>query len=107
MPLIARPQALPLDAELSGRLARLQPALGASAASPEATLYIGWFNAKPIAAAWALGATDARALSGFAIHPATRGRGVLAQLATQMRELENQAGHRVLSSDDYAALDRD
>lgn len=107
MPLITKAQPLPLDTELRERLSRLQPAFSVLAPVAEATLYIGWFNTKPIAAAWASGHANARTLSGFAIHAATKGRGVLAQLATQMRELESSRGHRVLSSDDYATLDPD
>lgn len=105
MPLIARVHSLPLEPELIERLARFKPALNAKAPSSDATLYIGWFNTKPIAAAWAIGGNDARQLSGFAIHPATVGRDVLAQLAICMRTQENAAGRRVLSSEDYAALD--
>ena len=105
MPLIARVHSLPLEPELIERLARFKPALSAKAPSPDATLHVGWFNTKPIAAAWAIGSDDARHLSGFAIHPATMGRDVLAQLATCMRTQESAAGRRVLSSEDYAALD--
>lgn len=105
MPLIASAQTLPVSAALAERLARLQPACVVTSASPEATLYIGWFNTKPIAAAWVNGIAGARVLSGFAIHPATLGRGVLAQLATQIRDIESADGHRVLSSDDYTVLD--
>ena len=105
MPLIAKVHSLPLEPELSERLARFKPALVAQAPSSDATLYIGWFNTKPIAAAWAVGSDDARQLSGFAIHPATIGRDVLMQLATCMRAQESAAGRSVLSSEDYAALD--
>ncbi len=105
MPLIAKVHSLPLEPELAERLARFKPMLSANAPSADATLYIGWFNTKPIAAAWAIGGNDARQLSGFAIHPATMGRDVLAQLANDMRRQESAAGRRVLSSEDYAALD--
>jgi len=105
MPVIARPQSFPLDADLAGRLARLQPAVTAEPPTPDATLYVGWFNTRPVAAAWATGADDGRQLQGFGIHPATRGRGVLARLAQDMREQENAAGRRVLSADDYSVLD--
>ncbi len=105
MPVIARAHPLPLDADLNDRLARLSPALTATAPTPDAVLYVGWFNTKPISAAWAVGPDDGRQLQGFAIHPATRGRGVLARLAQEMREQENAAGRRVLSADDYSLLD--
>ncbi|REH40071.1 acetyltransferase (GNAT) family protein [Paraperlucidibaca baekdonensis] len=106
MPLIAKAHNLPLDADVAERLARLQPPVSAPPTS-DATLYIGWFNTKPIAAVWACGGNDARTLSGFGIHAATRGRSVLAQLADAVRKQENELGHRVLSSDDFAALDTD
>ncbi|MEO6697863.1 MAG: hypothetical protein ABIR53_00540 [Paraperlucidibaca sp.] len=106
MPLTAKAHALPLEPELAERLARFQPPASTQAPSPDATLYVGWFNTKPIAAAWALGADNARHLSGFAIHPATRGRDVLAQLVAAMRIQECGAGRRVLSSDEYAAVDK-
>lgn len=105
MPVIARAHPLPLDADLSERLARLTPSVAASAPAPDAVLYVGWFNTKPISAAWAVGPDEGRQLQGFAIHPATRGRGVLARLAQEMREQENAAGRRVLSADDYSLLD--
>lgn len=105
MPVIARPQSFPLDTELADRLARLQPAAPLTAPAPDAVLYVGWFNTKPISAAWAVGPDEGRQLQGFAIHPATRGRGVLARLAQEMRTQENAAGRRVLSADDYSLLD--
>ena len=105
MPVIARHQSLPLAPELAERLLKLEPTLLLTPPSSDALLYIGWFNDKPISAAWALGASDGRQLGHFAIHPATRGRGVLARLAQEIRELENRAGHRVLSADDYSTLD--
>ncbi|PQA48916.1 acetyl-CoA sensor PanZ family protein [Amnimonas aquatica] len=105
MPVTAQPQSFPLDAELSERLARLQPALPLAPGAAGDVFYIGWFNTRPISAAWATGPDDGRQLTGFAIHPATRGRGVLARLAQEMRALENAAGRRVLSADDYSALD--
>ena len=107
MPVIARAQSLPLPADIAERLLRLEPSFAADAPSADAVLYLGWFNSKPISAVWASGAADGRQLGGFAIHPATRGRGVLARLAQEVRELETAAGHRVLSSDDYAPLDVD
>lgn len=105
MPVIARPQTLPLDAALSERLHKLEPALPLTPPSSDAMLYIGWFNDKPISAAWASGEVTGRQLQHFAIHPATRGRGVLARLAQEIRDLENAAGRRVLSADDYSTLD--
>ena len=105
MPVIARSQSLPLAPDLAERLSKLEPALPLTPPSSDATLYIGWFNDKPISAAWACGIPEGRQLSHFAIHPATRGRGVLARLAQEIRELENSAGHRVLSADDYSTLD--
>jgi hypothetical protein len=105
MPLIAKAYTLPLESDLVEQLVRLQPPISAQSPSSDAILYVGWFNSKAIAAAWAVGADDARMLSGFAIHPATRGREVLAQLASAMRTQENAAGQRVASSEDYFALD--
>ncbi|MES2720379.1 MAG: hypothetical protein V4688_09075 [Pseudomonadota bacterium] len=105
MPVIARSQSLPFAPELAERLYKLEPALPLTPPSSDATLYIGWFNDKPISAAWACGIPEGRQLSHFAIHPATRGRGVLARLAQEIRELENSGGHRVLSADDYSTLD--
>ncbi|MEL0027561.1 MAG: hypothetical protein VW625_02680 [Perlucidibaca sp.] len=105
MPVIARAQNFPLDADLAERLSRLQPPVLLTPPAADAMLYIGWFNTRPIAAAWAVGPEGGRQLQGFAIHPATRGRGVLARLAQDMREQENAAGRRVLSADDYSVLD--
>lgn len=104
MPVITRPHAFPLDADLAERLSRLQPATPL-APRDGAVLYVGWFNTKPIAAVWADGPDDGRQLQGFGIHPATRGRGVLARLAQDAREQETAAGRRVLSADDYSQLD--
>lgn len=104
MPLVAKAHHLPLAPDVAERLARLQPSVSEPLAA-DATLYIGWFNTKPIAAVWVCGGHDARTLTGFGIHPATRGRGVLAQLADAVRRAENELGHRVLSSDDFAELD--
>lgn len=104
MPVITRLQDFPLDADLHDRLSRLQPAADLKAADGD-RLYVGWFNTKPIAAVWAVGPDDGRQLQGFRIHPATRGRGVLAQLAHAAREQEVAAGRRVLSADDYSQLD--
>lgn len=106
MPLIARQHTLPLDADTSARLQRFEPTFALQPPSADAQLYIGWFNEKPICAAWAIGASSVRQLQGFAIHPATRGRGVLAQLAQAMRLQERSAGACVLSTDDYELLDR-
>ena len=105
MPVIARHQTMPLASELAERLRKLEPALPLTPPSADALLYIGWFNDKPISAAWACGPDDGRELARFAIHPATRGRGVLARLAQEIRELENAAGRRVLSAHDYSTLD--
>ena len=90
MPVIARSQSLPLASELAERLSKLEPALLLTPPSSDATLYIGWFNDKPISAAWACGIAEGRQLSHFAIHPATRGRGVLARLA-QLAAKQQQA----------------
>lgn len=106
MPVFARPHQLPLDADLSLRLQRMEPAFTVQPPSADAQLYVGWFNTKPICAAWAVGAATERELQGFTIHPATRGRGVLARLAQEIREQENEAGRRVLSADDYEPLDQ-
>lgn len=106
MPVIVRVQSLPLPADLAERLARLAPAFAVVPPSgDDAVLYIGWFNNKPISAVWASGMAEGRQLTGFAVHPATRGRGVLARLAQEARELEAGTGRRVLSADDYTALD--
>lgn len=105
MPVIVRAQSLPLPAELAERLSRLAPACDGRPPADDAVLYIGWFNSKPVSAVWASGASDGRQLAGFAIHPATRGRGVLVRLAQEAREQETAAGRRVLSADDYTALD--
>ncbi|MEK6788954.1 MAG: hypothetical protein AABY68_08405 [Pseudomonadota bacterium] len=105
MPVIARSQSLPLAPELAERLLKLEPALPLTPPGSDALLYIGWFNDKPISAAWACGEKEGRELVRFAIHPATRGRGVLARLAQEIRELENAAGRRVLSANDYVSLD--
>lgn len=107
MPVITRSQSFPLDADLADRLSRLEPALSLTPPAPDSVLYVGWFNSRPIAAAWATGFADRRQLQGFGIHPATRGRGVLAWLAQDIREQERAAGRRVLSADDYAPLDVD
>ena len=104
MPVITRSHAFPLDADLAERLSRLDPPVALSA-QPGAVLYVGWFNTKPIAAVWATGQDDGRQLQGFGIHPATRGRGVLARLAQDAREQETAGGRRVLSADDYSSLD--
>lgn len=105
MPLVTRAHDLPLDAELQERLTRLLPPVPVSAPSADALLYVGWFNTKPIAAAWATGPAEGRQLVDFGIHPATRGREVLAQLAHGIRDHENAAGRRVLSAEDYSQLD--
>ena len=105
MPVITRAQALPLDADLLQRLKKLEPEVPVLPQDSSATLYVGWFNDKPVAGAWACGAANERQLQHFGIHPATRGRGVLQRLAHDMRELENAAGRRVLSAEDYSALD--
>jgi hypothetical protein len=105
MPVITRAHALPLDADLRQRMQKFEPEVPLVPLDSGATLYIGWFNDKPVAGAWACGDTQGRQLLYFGIHPATRGRGVLQRLAHDMRELENASGRRVLSAQDYSALD--
>lgn len=105
MPVITRAANLPLASDVSQRLQKLEPVCLLTPPDADATLYIGWFNDKPVAAAWACGESQGRQLLHFAIHPATRGRGVLQRLAQEMREHENAAGRRVLSAQDYALLD--
>jgi len=105
MPVIARTQTLPLAPELAERLQKLEPPLPLKQPASDALLYIGWFNDKPISAAWVLGDGHARELSHIAIHPATRGRGVLARLSHEIREMENAAGRRLLSSQGYSSID--
>ena len=106
MPVIAKTLLQPLDAELQSRLEKLQPSFRLHSPSVDAVLYIGWFNEKPVAAAWVVGADAQREVQGLAIHPATRGRGVLSQLVQQIQTQEGHCGRRVLCADDYAALDR-
>jgi len=105
MPVITRTQTLPLAPALAQRLQKLEPELPLAPQAVDATLYIGWFNDKPISAAWVSGHDDGRELTHVAIHPATRGRGVLARLAQEIRELENAANRRLLSAQDYSSLD--
>lgn len=106
MPIIVKPLQQALDADLRGRLEKFEPQLRLVPPSKDATLYVAWFNTKPVAAAWSVGSDHERELMGFAIHPATRGRSVLQQLAQNMRTQENAAGRRVLRSEDFTGLDQ-
>lgn len=105
MPLMTRAQALPLPAELSQRLAALQPAFDSQPPTPDATLYVGWFNEKPICALWASGPDEGRQLSRLALHAANRGRGVLSQFVHEVQALERAQVRRVLCADAYDSQD--
>lgn len=105
MPVIVRAQSLPADAALAERLQRLTPPVAATPAVPEAVLYVGWFNDKPIAAVWATGPASTRRLQDFGIHAATTGRGVLQRLADEAEAQERAAGRTVTGGADHRALD--
>ena len=106
MPLISKIQTLPLPDDLAARLVQLQPSFSPNPPTPAADLYIGWFNDKPICALWAIGEQDQRTLTQMAVHQANRGRGVLAQFVQNVQSLERSAGRRVLSADNYQAIDQ-
>lgn len=106
MPLISKIQTLPLPDDLAARLRQLQPAFSPNPPEPLADLYIGWFNDKPICALWAVGQQDQRSLIQMAVHQANRGRGVLAQFVQNVQSLERSAGRRVLSADNFQAIDQ-
>ncbi|MDP1541173.1 MAG: hypothetical protein U0998_04590 [Moraxellaceae bacterium] len=106
MPLISKIQTLPLPDDLAARLSHLQPSFSPKPPAPVADLYIGWFNDKPICALWAIGEHDQRSLTQMAVHQANRGRGVLAQFVQNVQSLERSAGRRVLSADNYQAIDQ-
>ncbi len=107
MPLIAKIQTLPVANELAERLRQLQPAFDINPSGQPASLYIGWFNDKPICALWAVGADNQRSLTQMAVHQANRGRGVLAQFVQNVQSLERSAGRRVLSADNFQAIDQE
>lgn len=105
MPLMTRAQALPLSTDLSRRLATLQPAFDGQPPAADATLYVGWFNEKPICALWASGPDQSRQLCQLALHAANRGRGVLGQFVHEVQALERAQARRVLSADAFDSQD--
>lgn len=106
MPLISKIQTLPLTDDLAQRLSQLKPSFSPTPPATVADLYIGWFNDKPICALWAIGEQDQRSLVQMAVHQANRGRGVLAQFVQNVQTQERSAGRRVLSAENYQAIDQ-
>lgn len=111
MPVVVELAAPPLDETVAAELLRIYSD-SPDFASPEAavavlrdavaegdSLYLGIFNAHPIAAVLARGAGETRHLRYLAVHPATRGRGVAERLLAEVRRLESARGAQWLEAD--------
>ena len=58
----------------------------------DGVLYVGWFNAKPVASIMASGTATQRLIHNIVVHPANRGRGIADRLMAETCRLEREKG---------------